>query len=55
MQTVTYWRKPTQAEIKFGHGAIHYREFYPSEYVGKNGQVKKWLKSYSDGLRYYRY
>jgi hypothetical protein len=24
---LNYWRKPTKEEIKFGHGATHYRDF----------------------------
>ncbi|MBX3163242.1 MAG: hypothetical protein KF900_02085 [Bacteroidetes bacterium] len=26
-KTIEYWRNPTKSEIKFGYGAIHYREF----------------------------
>lgn len=53
VQYYTYHRKPTQAEIKFGYGATHYRDF-PEHQVKKPGfRIKKWLKA-DDGLRYYR-
>ena len=51
----TYSRKPTPAEIRFGHGATHYKDF--SDEVARNprtGRLKKWLKCPYDGLRYYR-
>ena len=48
---VTYWRNPTESEIKFGHGAIHYREFKWSECTKADGTLKKWLKA-DDGRRY---
>lgn len=49
----TYHRNPTAYEIKFGEGAIHYRDFTASE-IGFNnrGELKKWFKA-DDGLRYY--
>lgn len=43
-----YYRQPTKGEIKFGYGAIHYREFTPDEHKGR-----VWFKSLDDGLRYY--
>jgi hypothetical protein len=48
---VTYWRNPTKAEIKFGHGAIHYRDFKVSECRNKESKLKKWFIA-DDGLRY---
>jgi len=48
---VTYWRQPTKGEIKFGHGAIHYRDFERSECSKPNGDLKKWFIA-DDGLRY---
>jgi len=52
---VTYWRKPTPAEIKFGHGAIHYRTFPALKCCHKNTRIlKSWFTSKDDGLRYYR-
>ncbi len=51
--TVTYCRKPTAAEIKFGHGATHYKDFPLSQCTKKDGNYKKWLVCPVDGLRYY--
>lgn len=54
VQHYTYHREPTEAEIKFGYGATHYRDFHPSQCVKKSdGLLKKWLLA-DDGLRYYR-
>jgi hypothetical protein len=54
---VTYSRKPTTSEIKFGHGATHYRDFPLDDCVKgkKNGItiLKKRLKA-DDGLIYTR-
>ena len=44
-----YYRGPTMSEVRFGEGAIHYREFEPNEHKGR-----KWFKSPDDGLRYYK-
>lgn len=52
--SIKYHRPPTKAEISFGHGATHYREFHPMDCTNKNGKLKQWLKSADDGLRYYR-
>ena len=41
---ITYSRKPTASEIKFGHGATHYKDFAESACTDKNGRVKKRLK-----------
>lgn len=53
MGTVTYHRKPTESEIKFGHGATHYKDFDVSYCSFKNGNRKKWVICPIDGLRYY--
>lgn len=50
---ITGHRNPTKYEIKFGYGAIHYREFPLSIWVKPDGSLKKWIKA-DDGLRYYR-
>lgn len=52
---VEFHRNPTKAEIKFGHGAIHYRTF-PLEEVCFEGTriLKAWIVAKDDGLRYYR-
>jgi len=39
--------------IKFGHGAIHYKDFPLSQCTKKDGNYKKWLICPIDGLRYY--
>lgn len=51
--TITYHRNPTAAELKFGHGATHYKDFPMSKCVKKDGNYKKWLVCPIDGLRYY--
>lgn len=45
------YREPTAGEIKFGHGAIHYRSFLTSDILNRKGNLKKWFKC-NDGLRY---
>lgn len=54
-QAFEYHRNPTPREIKFGHGATHYR-YAPLADIGItcNGDLKKWYVSPYDGLRYYR-
>lgn len=50
----TYHRPPTAAEIKFGHGATHYRDFSIAQCCHKGTRIlKKWFLA-DDGLRYYR-
>lgn len=49
---ITYHRKPTAYEIKFGNGATHYKDFAESACTDKNGRVKKRLKCPIDGLIY---
>ncbi len=52
---VTYHRSPTASEIRFGYGAIHYRDFTVDECVHKSTRkLKKWFVAKDDGLRYYR-
>ncbi len=51
---LTYSRKPTASEIKFGHGAIHYRDFEPAEFLKEDGTFKKRIKGKNDGLIYTR-
>ena len=53
INTVTYHRKPTKSEIKFGEGAIHYFDFDLNICVKPDGYYKKWIVSPYDGLRYY--
>ena len=53
-KTVEYHRKPTAGEIRFGYGAIHYRDFESSEYLKKDGTIKKRIKAQNDDLIYTR-
>ena len=54
VQHVTYHREPTRAEIRFGEGATHYRDFPLEEVTKPDGKIKRWLFSKDDRLRYYR-
>lgn len=51
---ITYHRKPTESEIKFGHGATHYKDFNRKQCTKPNGDIKKRLKCPIDGLIYTR-
>ena len=53
-QTVEFHRPPTAYEVKFGEGAIHYKDFSPLDYVKKDGTIKFRLKCPIDGLIYTR-
>ena len=50
---VTYHREPTAGEIKFGHGATHYKDFEAQNCMTKFNRLKEWLICPHDGLRYY--
>ncbi|MFP5470841.1 MAG: hypothetical protein ACLGGV_04535 [Bacteroidia bacterium] len=52
-KTIEYWRNPTKAEIKFGHGAIHYREFDFKYCFSEEGYLKYKIKALDDNLVYY--
>jgi hypothetical protein len=47
-------RKPTKGEVKFGEGAIHYKEFRGDLVISAKGELKKYIVDPEDGLRYYR-
>jgi len=51
-RVIEYSRKPTKGEIKFGHGATHYKSFDESACTKKDGTIKKRLKCPLDGLIY---
>ena len=52
---VEYHRPPTASEIRFGHGAAHYRTFPVEDAVHPETRVlKKSFVASDDGLRYYR-
>lgn len=53
-QKIELHRRPTEMELKFGHGATHYRTFKLSKLVNSRGSLKKWVLAKDDGLRYYR-
>lgn len=52
-QSIELHRKPTKGENKFGEGATHYRNFLIGEVLDKKGNIKKWIKTKDDLLRYY--
>lgn len=47
-------RGPTPSEIRFGHGATHYKTFPADLWKKKDGTPKKFIVCPHDGLRYYR-
>ena len=52
-EKITYWRKPTKDEIKFGYGATHYRDFDFEICFDKEGfQILK-ARATDDNLIYY--
>lgn len=55
VETVQRWRKPTQREINFGHGAIHYGDFPVDDLICFTGTriPKKWFIG-RDGNRWNR-
>ena len=54
VRSITYHRNPTKAEIKWGAGATHYKDFHPQDCKKMDGTLKKWLVCPFDGLRYYK-
>ncbi len=52
-KTIKYWRNPTKEEIKFGYGALHYREFNFENCFDAYGNLKLRIKASDDGLIYY--
>jgi hypothetical protein len=52
-KTMNYWRNPTKGEIKFGYGAIHYRDFDIAECFNDDGSFRLALIAENDGLKYY--
>lgn len=53
VKVITYHRNPTPAEIRFGYGATHYRDFTVEECCHKGTRfTKTWIVA-DDGLRYY--
>lgn len=55
VETVSYYRNPTDWEIRSGYGHIHWVDFTIEECCFKDTRIpKKWFVSPYDGLRYYR-
>jgi hypothetical protein len=52
-QAIELHRKPTKGEIKFGHGGTHYRCFLIGDVLDRKGNIKKWIRTNDDSLRYY--
>lgn len=46
--TIEYWRHPTEAEIKFGEGAIHWLTVDVEKVKKPNGQLKNGLSILMD-------
>jgi hypothetical protein len=40
-KVIEYRRNPTEYEIRFGEGAIHYRSFPLKECINSKGEIKK--------------
>ena len=47
-------RGPTPSEIKFGHGATHYKTFPVDLWKKSDGSIKRFIVCPHDHLRYYR-
>lgn len=51
-QTLKYWRKPTEYEIKIGYGATHYRDFEFDFCFDEKGNERVSFVLREDGMRY---
>lgn len=54
VEAVTRHRPPTAAEIRFGHGATHYRDFLVADVCFPGTRIAKAWFVADDGLRYYQ-
>lgn len=52
-EVLEYWRNPTKAEIKFGYGALHYRDFDFDDCFNADGFLKLKVKATNDNLIYF--
>jgi hypothetical protein len=52
-EVLEYWRNPTKAEIKFGYGATHYRNFDFDDCFDTEGYLKLKVRASDDNLIYY--
>ena len=50
---IEYWRNPTDDEVSFGYGYIHWLTVKKEDVTKSDGKLKKWFIG-NDGLRYYR-
>ena len=50
---IRYQRNPTESEIKFGYGAIMYRDFSVDECLKKDRTIKKIIYAKDEELKYY--
>jgi hypothetical protein len=48
VKEITYWRNPTKDEIKFGHGATHYRDFDIKICFDEEGFLKLKVRAIDD-------
>lgn len=48
-----YWRKPTLEEIKFGHGALHYRDFEFDKCFDQHNNLILKARASDDNLIYF--
>lgn len=53
-KTLTLHRNPTPYEIRFGEGAVHYKDFDRELLVKRDGTLKAWVVCPHAALRYYR-
>jgi len=51
-QTIECYREPTESEVKFGHGAIHWKTFKLANLLNKKGKIKTIFTCKSDNLKY---
>jgi len=52
VKIIPYFRNPTEEEIKFGYGAIHYRDFYLKKCFNSDGFLRSSIIAKNDGLKY---
>lgn len=51
-QTIECWREPTEYEVKFGEGAIHWKTFKLGNLLNKKGKIKTIFTCKTDNLKY---
>ncbi len=53
IEFLEYYRKPIKTEVKFGYGALHYRDFEFEKCFDENGILKLKIQASDDNLIYY--